>query len=60
MRLDLVDEYRLLVFPVLLGGGQPLFTADGCHRDLQLIETVKFPTSGVVLHRYRHKFSNRS
>ncbi|MGE2834290.1 dihydrofolate reductase family protein [Mycobacterium sp. SMC-4] len=53
MRLDLVDEYRLLVFPVLLGGGQHLFAADDRRRDLQLVETVPFPASGVVLHRYR-------
>lgn len=55
MRLGLVDEYRLLVFPVLLGGGQPLFAGDQYSSELQLIQTISFAQSGVVLHRYRPK-----
>ncbi|WP_280256847.1 dihydrofolate reductase family protein [Nocardia wallacei] len=55
MRLDLVDEFRLLVFPVLLGGGQPLFAEDDRRRHLRLIQTVPFAKSGVVLHRYRRQ-----
>ncbi|ONM46282.1 dihydrofolate reductase family protein [Nocardia donostiensis] len=55
MRLDLIDEYRLLVFPVLLGGGRSLFAEDGYRRHLQLIQTVPFAKSGVVLHRYRQQ-----
>lgn len=55
IRLDLVDEYRLLVFPVLLGGGQPLFDRSDHQRGLQLVETIPFPKSGVVLLRYRRQ-----
>jgi len=29
-----VDEVRLIQYPVLLGGGTPLFTDDGARRDL--------------------------
>ena len=47
---DLVDEYSLLVYPIVLGGGKKLFV-DGVHRNLRLIESRAFP-SGVVLMRY--------
>jgi dihydrofolate reductase len=48
----LVDEYRLFVFPVVLGRGQRLFAdATGVPR-LELVETRPF-RSGIVLLRYR-------
>jgi dihydrofolate reductase len=48
---DLVDEYNLLVFPLVLGSGKKVFP-DGYYSGLKLIETKPFP-SGVVLMRYR-------
>jgi dihydrofolate reductase len=50
--LGLVDEYRLMVYPVALGEGQALFGAAEGRRDLELVDTRTF-RSGVVLLRYR-------
>lgn len=47
----LVDEYNLLVYPMVLGGGKKVFP-DGVRADLKLVETQSFP-SGVVLMRYQ-------
>lgn len=47
----LVDEYRLLIHPVALGRGLPLFEQP---IDLTLVETRRFPT-GVVAHVYQTK-----
>lgn len=49
---DLIDEYRAMVYPVLVGGGVPFFPQRGRRVDLELIETRTF-SSRVVHHRYR-------
>lgn len=51
-KLDLIDEYHLRVFPVLVGGGLPFFARDEQRRDLELLETRGFD-SGVAYQRYR-------
>ena len=50
-RLDLVDEFRIYVHPVLVGDGTPLFRRDEARRPLRLIESRTFG-NGVVLMRY--------
>ena len=50
---DLVDEYSLHVYPLVLGGGKRLFP-DGKRLDLTLVEASPLPT-GVVFMRYRRK-----
>ncbi len=48
---DLVDEYRLHVYPLVLGGGKRIFP-DGKRLDMSLVESSATPT-GVVYMRYR-------
>ena len=52
MRLDLIDEYRLYVHPVLIGRGKPLFPPSQTTIVLTLLETRAFG-NGVVLLRYQ-------
>jgi len=52
MKLGLIDEYRLFVRPVALGGGTRYFPALDERIDLELIETQTFG-SRVVYVRYR-------
>jgi riboflavin biosynthesis pyrimidine reductase len=49
---DLIDEYRLLIQPLILGRGQALFDQLPEARHLHLVETTRFP-SGIVVHAYR-------
>ncbi len=51
-RLGLVDEYRLVINPVALGNGLPLFKDLSAPVDLQLLEARTFP-NGSVLHVYQ-------
>lgn len=46
----LVDEFQLILFPVIVGGGKTFFP-DGVRLDLELIEEHHFD-SGVVVLRY--------
>lgn len=50
--LGLVDEYRLRVHPVLVGGGTPFFPRADRRNDLELVDSRVFD-SGVVHLRYR-------
>jgi dihydrofolate reductase len=48
-RLGLVDEYRLFVHPVLVGGGTPFFPPFDAQVDLELLETRTFGGRVVYL-----------
>jgi dihydrofolate reductase len=52
IKLGLIDEYRLFVNPVVLGGGTPYFPALDEKINLELVETQTFG-SRVVYLRYR-------
>lgn len=47
----LVDEYRLMIFPVILGSGKRLFPESSEKAPLELADTITFPT-GVVVQTY--------
>jgi dihydrofolate reductase len=51
LRHDLVDEYRLWIFPVLLGGGKRLFADGTVPGGLRLLDT-KTSGTGVTIHTY--------
>ncbi|GGY02499.1 dihydrofolate reductase family protein [Streptomyces hiroshimensis] len=48
----LVDELRLMIMPVLLGGGKSIFPEDGAQRTLELVSTVT-SSAGVQVSTYR-------
>jgi dihydrofolate reductase len=52
MRHNLVDEYQLMVHPVVLGTGKRLFRDDGSRRLLRLVDSTTSGT-GVLLLTYR-------
>jgi class 3 adenylate cyclase/dihydrofolate reductase len=51
LRHDLVDEYRLAVYPVILGSGKRMFRDRIDTHHLRLVDTRTFP-SGVVILTY--------
>jgi dihydrofolate reductase len=54
MRLGLIDEYRPVVHPIVLGAGTPFFPALENRISLRLVETRTFG-SGVVYLRYQRE-----
>jgi dihydrofolate reductase len=48
---DLVDEFRLMIDPVVLGGGKRLFLDDGALRSLRLVDS-QVTTTGAILATY--------
>ena len=58
MQLGLIDEVRLYIHPIILGGGKPMFQTLHDRINLQLVETHTFGSS-VVLLRYRVEDEHR-
>jgi dihydrofolate reductase len=54
MRRDLIDEFLLMIHPVVLGSGRRLFTDGGAFAALRLVDTTTTTTTGVVIARYEH------
>ena len=52
MQHDLIDEYRLMVHPVLLGSGKRLFSDGSEKKVLRLVDTRTF-SSGIIVLSYQ-------
>jgi dihydrofolate reductase len=50
---DLVDEYRLMVFPIVLGSGKRLFEGEGDAATLRLVDVKPLPSGTVILTYHR-------
>jgi dihydrofolate reductase len=48
---DLVDEFRIMIDPLLLGGGRRIFRDDGTLRPLRLVDS-QVTTTGAILTTY--------
>ncbi|PZR67971.1 MAG: pyrimidine reductase [Solirubrobacterales bacterium] len=59
MAKDLIDEYRLMVFPIVLGSGKRLFGDSGDPTTLRLAETQAVGKDGVVILTYRPEGQDR-
>jgi dihydrofolate reductase len=49
---DLIDEFRLMVYPVVVGTGKRLFGTAAPARALTLVQSIKTP-KGILLNTYR-------
>jgi dihydrofolate reductase len=54
-KLDLIDEYRLMIHPIVLGNGIALFQGLTQERKLELLRTRIFPSGVVLLHYQRDR-----
>jgi len=48
---NLVDEFRVMIDPVVVGGGKRLFRDDGALRPLRLLDS-QVTTTGVIIATY--------
>ena len=53
MEHDLIDEYRLMVFPIVLGKGKRLFGGTGETKAIKLVETKPVGPDGILILIYR-------
>jgi len=49
MQEDLIDEYRLMVFPIVIGNGKRLFHGESQQKEFKLVQSQTFGSGVVVL-----------
>ena len=49
MQEDLIDEYRLMVFPIVVGNGKRLFHGESQQKEFKLVQSHTFGSGVVVL-----------
>jgi dihydrofolate reductase len=49
MAHDLVDQYTLVVYPIVLGSGKRLFRDGGPKTPLELVDSKPTTTGGLIL-----------
>jgi dihydrofolate reductase len=54
MRENLIDEYVLMIYPIVLGSGKHLFQQDSAKQDLELVKS-KIGKKGVLVLNYKVK-----
>jgi dihydrofolate reductase len=54
MRHKLIDEYLLMIHPLVLGSGKRLFRQDGPKQDLELLNS-KTTKAGILVLTYKAK-----
>jgi dihydrofolate reductase len=50
---DVIDEYCVFIYPVVLGSGKPLFVTGAEKRELRFVRAQTFGESGVVMLNYQ-------
>jgi dihydrofolate reductase len=53
MQHDLIDEYRLMVFPIVVGKGKRLFGDTEETKAMRLVDTKQVGPDGVLILTYR-------
>jgi dihydrofolate reductase len=59
LRHDLIDEYTLLIHPLVLGSGRRLFPDGSAFAELRLTDSAT-TTTGVVIATYQRATESRS
>ena len=48
VQLDLVDEYQVIIDPLIVGGGKRIFPEDGALRSLRLVDATPTSTGAII------------